>query len=328
MSISIKNIRSATPTEWDYIWQQCDYSTYFHSGEWAEIWNIYTKGKMRPDPKLVIFTDGKKALLPLSYQRSLKGLAKNYISSPAGTFGGWISADDISVGHAVLMSKFLTKKLGNLVWRINPYDELVFKSGVQASEDDETHALNLESGFDAISEEWARRPLRLASKVRKARRAGVSVKLASTLEEWRLYYHVYEDSLRRWGNKATSRYDWGIFHDMFERHSRNIKLWLAIYEDEVVVAGVITFYAKKHVVSWHGATLEEYFNLRPVNLLMHEVIKNACKQRYTWFDFNPSGGHEGTKAFKKSFGAKGKRSPVVHVETKSKRIIKKISSLI
>jgi len=65
-----------------------------------------------------------------------------------------------------------------------------------------------------------------------------------------------------------------------------------------------------------------------VNLLMYEVIKNACKQRYTWFDFNPSGGHEGVKAFKKSFGAKGMRSPVVHIETRSKRIIKKIGSLI
>ncbi|GAI58824.1 unnamed protein product, partial [marine sediment metagenome] len=100
--------------------------------------------------------DGKSALLPLSYQRSLKGLVKNYISSPAGTFGGWISVDDISVRHAVLMSKFLTKKLGNLVWRINPYDEFVFKSGVQTTEDDETHALNLENGFGAIYKEWTK----------------------------------------------------------------------------------------------------------------------------------------------------------------------------
>ena len=136
MSASIKNIRSATPAEWDNIWQECDYSTYFHSKEWAEIWNIYTKGKMHPDPKLVIFTDGKKALLPLSYQRRVKGLVKNYVSSPAGTFGGWISTDGLTIEHGRLLANYLTEKLGNLVWRFNPYDELVFKLGLEITEDD------------------------------------------------------------------------------------------------------------------------------------------------------------------------------------------------
>ena len=194
MSIYIKDIRSATNAEWDYIWQECNYSTYFHSREWAELWNVYTKGNICPDAKLLIFSDGKKALLPLSYQNSLKGLVRNYISSPAGTFGGWLSADDISLEHAVLINKFLTKKLGNLFWRINPYDDLVFNSGIQSSEDDETHALNLEVGFDAIYEKWSKGSWKKGSsaasrtsyKVRKAVRDGVTVRIASTLEDWKI----------------------------------------------------------------------------------------------------------------------------------------------
>ncbi len=42
------------------------YSTYFHSSEWAEIWSKYTKRKMGLAPFLVLFSDGKKALLPFS----------------------------------------------------------------------------------------------------------------------------------------------------------------------------------------------------------------------------------------------------------------------
>src|SRR4030095_5310926 len=117
--ISIVDIRSASPVEWDEIWNLCEYATYYHSRKWAEIWNIYTLGAMRPDPKLVTFEDGKKALLPISCETRNKGLVKNYISSPAGTYGGWISSDRLTLDHAVRLSNFLTNTLGNLYWRIN-----------------------------------------------------------------------------------------------------------------------------------------------------------------------------------------------------------------
>jgi len=321
MSISIKNIRSATASEWDDIWSECDYATYFHSREWAEIWNSYTEGKMHPDPKLVIFTDGKKAILALSYQKNLKGLMKNYISSPAGTFGGWISTDDLTVEHGKLLTNYLVGKLENLVWRINPYDKLVPRNGIKSTKDDETYALNLSDGFDAVYKKWTKGH---SSAARKARKEGVLIRQASSLEDWQAYFHAYKDSLKRWGDKATSRYGWELFEQMFRRNSAHIKLWLALYHD-TVIAGSLLFYAKKHTVYWHGAALSQYFNLRPVNLLMYEIIKHACEQAYSWFDFNPSGGHEGVKSFKKSFGAQPLPSPVVVLESRLLHVCRIIS---
>ena len=67
--ISIKSVRSATINEWDIIWRDCNYSTFFHSVEWAEIWSKYMRGKMTLAPSLVLFSDGKKALLPFSCLR-------------------------------------------------------------------------------------------------------------------------------------------------------------------------------------------------------------------------------------------------------------------
>ncbi|MCL0030407.1 hypothetical protein M1M93_01760 [Thermodesulfovibrionales bacterium] len=52
MTLAIKAIRMATAGEWDYIWKNCDYATYFHSREWAGIWQKYTQEKMQPDAKI------------------------------------------------------------------------------------------------------------------------------------------------------------------------------------------------------------------------------------------------------------------------------------
>ena len=299
MKISIKSVRTAEAAEWDSIWLRCDYATYFHSREWAEIWNIYSEGNISPEPYLIVFSDGRKAVLPLSSSRSYKGLIRNYLSSPGGTFGGWISEDNLLEEHAVLLSEYLYNKGGTLFWRFNPYDELVGKITIPTTTQDETNAINLLGGFDAAYNSWTKGH---KSATTKARREGVSVRLASSLEDWQNYYEVYEDSLKRWGDKASSRYEWKFFEEICRRNSPNVKLWLAIFQERVV-AGALCFYAKRHVVYWHGAALEEHFHLRPVNLLMYEAILDACNHDYSWFDFNPSGGHEGVKAFKKSFGA-------------------------
>ncbi len=308
MNIAIKRILSATNAEWDHIWQGCDYSTYFHSREWAEIWENYTNGQMRPDPKLVIFTDEKKALLPLSYYRELKGLIKNYISSPAGTSGGWISTDTLNPKHAQLLVGYLTH-LSSITWRLNPYEPLVHKCKLPDFQEDETHALNLESGFDAVYRLWTKVHESAARKARKARKAGVIIQKATVQNQWREYYAMYEDSLQRWGETVSSRYSWKLLEIIADQQSKNIELWLAKYEGRSI-AGALCFYAKNHVVYWHGAAYSEYFELRPVNLLMYEVIKHACEHGYSWFDFNPSGGHQGVMKFKQSFGAEGLDCPV------------------
>jgi hypothetical protein len=323
MSLSLLCVRAAGGDEWDLIWRECNYATYFHSREWAEIWSAY-RHEVRPEPMLLIFSDGKKALLPLSSWKSGRGLIRNRISSPAETFGGWIAADELDMSHAQLLAGYLTRRCGNLMWRLNPYDELALKANIRPASYDETHALNLTEGFDAIHRRWTKGH---RSAAQKARREGVTVRLASTLDDWRVYYEVYEDSMRRWGKAATSSYDWELFEEMFRRKSLYIRLWLAVYRD-VIVAGALCLYAKNHVSYWHGATLEAYFGLRPVHLLLYECIKATCEQGYKWFDFNPSGGHEGVKAFKRSFGTEVRECPFVSIQSAKSKLIKQIGRLV
>lgn len=298
MSIFIEAVRSATPAEWDYIWQQCNYSTYFHSREWAEIWEEYANYQQIADPRLIIFGDNKKALLPFSYIKTCKGLSKNYVSSPAGTFGGWISADPLEQDHLKILWRYI-KRL-NIIMRQNPYDELLGKLDFSWTKRDFTQALDLRLGFDSIYRKWTKGH---ASAVRKANKHSVIIRDSTSLEEWKEYYRAYEASLLRWGDKASSKYAWTLFDIMYKKKSPHIKLWLATWRD-IITSGAICFYTNKHAVYWHGAAYEEYFELRPINLLQYVIIKDACEKGYWYYDFNPSGGHEGVFKFKKSFGCK------------------------
>lgn len=310
MSVFINEIQAATDHEWDELWQNCETSTYFHSREWAEIWSAYTKGRVEPAPKLVIFSDGVKVLLPLSSERIAKGMSRRFWSSPAGTFGGWLYSDSLDMDHTKLLFDFFTEGIGNLVWRLNPYDDLLATLPIRRKLDDETQVLDLTGSYDSKFSNWTKGHKSAARKAQKAQKAGVTVVRAFSIEDYESYYGLYEESLRRWGSKASSRYSWDLFREIYQAKSKDIILWLAVYEGSVT-AGALCFYAKNHVVYWHGAASEKDFNLRPVNLLLSEVIKNACEAGYSWFDFNPSGGHEGVRAFKRSFGAQSKPSPVV-----------------
>lgn len=298
MAVRIKNIRKARNEEWDSIWKDCPYATYFHSREWAEVWSAYTNTRSIPEPWLVMFEDGAQALFTLSFERSGPGLLGGYISSPAGNFGGWISRDDLSLAHSQMLADVLIKKFRVVFWRINPYDKNSSDLDIKGLCPDVTHTIDLSGGFENICNNWSHAHL---SSVRKAQRAGVESRLAQTLDDWREYYLVYQDSLRRWGDNATSNYGSGLFKIFFDCKSSSIKLWLAIYEGKVI-SGSICFYAREHVDFWHGATLEQYFSLRPVNLLVYEIVKDACNSGYRWFDLNPSGGHQGVVTFKQRLG--------------------------
>jgi hypothetical protein len=64
-----------------------------------------------------------------------------------------------------------------------------------------------------------------------------------------------------------------------------------------------------------------------VNLLLHDVIRDACERGFRWFDFNPSGGHEGVAAFKRSFGAECRPAPVVTIEGARHRLVRRLGTL-
>jgi hypothetical protein len=305
MTVSIERKRPADPGTWDSMWSACPYATFFHSRPWAELWSEYTRGRLEPAPIEVTFSDGARAVIPISRE---KGIVRTQtVSSPAGTYGGWLSSDDLGEVHRRQLADLLVNQVGDIVWRVNPFDDPVPIPASGERTDDDTQVLPLDDGFAVITKRWTKGHL---SAAKKARREGVTVALAATDDDWADFAVVYADSVRRWGDRASSAYEPRLIQLLRRRAGEHVRLWLARYDGRPA-AGALCVYSRRHVSYWLGGAVEELFSLRPVHLLMYEAIQDACRGGYVWFDFNPSGGHEGVVAFKKGFGTDRLATPVV-----------------
>lgn len=327
MKLAIERIRDASRSEWQECWLGCESATYFQSPEWAELWSAYRAGGVRPSAKLIEFSDGARAVMPLSFETKHGGLLNRFVSSPEGTYGGWLASSPLTLEHAMLLVDWLTRRQhSSLVWRLNPYDRLVFEAGISLGvrcKSDETHAIRLSKSPDEILKSF-KPPYR--SQIRKAAASGrFEIAPATSLEDWRAYFGVYQDSLRRWGDTAEDGYEWRLFEAMYRLGSPNIVLWLARYDGQVV-SGDICVYSKAHAAYWHGSTLADHLRTGAAKLLKFEVIKAAHAAGHAWYDFNPSAGLEGVKFFKEGFNAEVLPAPIVYVDTTFKRVVRAVAA--
>ena len=309
--------------EWQEIADKCEYATFFHTPTWSKVFTE-TYPEMEIATKKFVFDDGARVILPLIKTKAIRGLFSSYISNVAGVYGGWISEEKLSEQKIKEMMKWINKHLKNLIWRINPFDISLEKTlkgfEITNMKKDFTQYLDLRDGFENI---WKKYSKGHRYNINKAEKMGVYAEVAKTIEDFKEYYNIYQDSLKRWGNSATSRYNFNLFENIYNQKSKNTKLWLALVDDKII-SGALVFYCNKHVVWWHGATLSDFFNYYPSNFLQNVIIEDACKKGYWYYDFNPSGGHKGVVKFKKGFGTKRMKSIIIYKSSFAYKIISRV----
>jgi hypothetical protein len=303
---AITEVCAATAVEWDEMWAACPYATYSQSRAWSEDWATYTGGSLQPRPMLARFDDGHRVLLPLTRQRRRSRLTMRHLLSPAGTYGGWLTGEPLTPLHAEVLTEWLLAKRAPLWWRVNPFDPLAAVPMARATEPDETHIVRLERGLEA---QMSHRGHREA--VRKAQRAGLTVRKGAGAGDWETYYSIYLTTLERWGPNASSNYGAALFELLRRRGAPGIDLWLVELEDGTAVSGSINLCGPRHLAGWHMASLSDYFRLKPTNLLINEMIQDAVDRSFSWFDMHPSGGHEGVTRFKENCGGEPLKCPVI-----------------
>jgi lipid II:glycine glycyltransferase (peptidoglycan interpeptide bridge formation enzyme) len=302
----------------------------------------------------VSFDDGAFAVIPFAKIKRIGGLLIDHFSSPGGTYGGWVSTSSLSEDHIrILMNILISKK--NLTFRINPLDKVLISMLIPLSQtsspqtspsssmpsslleylnfsarikEDFTHILDLTKPETEIFQGFSRGH---KSSINRAARDGVTVRPAETPDEWDKYYDLYMDSVDRWrsggsGLRPRTIYPQSLFQRIYENRTGNETLWLALKDGEPV-AGALFFYWGKHAVYWHGAASARHFGLRPNNLLHREIIKDAARNGYAHFDFNPSGGYAGVETFKDRFGATRAPSPVLTARTAFRAALEPLRSL-
>lgn len=299
LELKIAKIEEATPSQWDDIVNHCAYATYFHSREWAELWEQYSDGKQKPVARFITFNDGTEVLYPMSASKVTKGLLLQHISTPTWTYGGWLSLHTLSALHHQLLANY-TAKL-DIILRQNPFDTTLPKANLHWSQDDFTQVLDISVGLPALHKHWASDGNAIVRNANKARKAGITISEASSIDDWRTYYAMYQSSQQRWKEVLGIRFDWKLFELMYSLQSPNLRLWLAKYDGKPV-SGAICTYQNKHVARWHAAAFQEYFQLRPVNLQDYELIVKSCQDGYSWFDFLTSAELEGVITYKARYG--------------------------
>jgi len=304
MPLSIIKEQYTDTALWDAAARACPYATFFHSSHWAAVFCEYTGNAMEPSGRLITFSDRKTAVLTLCRQKKA-GILTSFVSSPAGTYGGWVSADELGEEHTRLLAKRLAA-FGNIEWRENPFDPVLRTVEIPASVDDFTQTADLRNGFEAAYARWSRCHVR--SK-KKAHGFGVTVRQASDINDWKRHYECYRWLRRRWV-KATSDYRWRLFKLLYDAQSPHIILWLAERGDKLL-SSVVCFYWNKHAVAWHGAASPEDFAIRANHLMYYEIMKDAAQNGYHWFDMNPSGGNQGVVEFKAHMGMSKIRSRII-----------------
>ncbi|MBN1844156.1 MAG: GNAT family N-acetyltransferase, partial [Sedimentisphaerales bacterium] len=255
--------------------------------------------------------DGTRALFPVLKSRQLGGLACGYQSGPAGCYGGWLCRNGLSAERVGQMTAWIRARFDNLVWRINPFaGECASGGAATGLRPDSTEVICLEEYADPDACLCRYRPS-VRNKIHKAQRAGLRVRPADRLADWRAYYRLYEQALVRWGPRAGSRYGWELFRLLYEQCGRaEIRLWVVTDRDDRIAGGNLNFYFGRHCVEWHAAFDEAYFSRGVRNFLVHHLIQDAQRRGCRWYDFNPSGPHDGTRRFKQAFGTRSLPAPV------------------
>jgi CelD/BcsL family acetyltransferase involved in cellulose biosynthesis len=301
--VAVRDVRAASAAQWDAVVDASPLATFFHTREWAELWQRYSGGALRPVARLATLGDGAVALLPavekalgdLRFVGRLSPALRTVMSSYGATYGGWVGPGLTAAHHRALwehtagLSVDLTS---------NPFDDAVADAGLPWTRREFTQVVPLPADPDELRRTWSRGHV---SAVNKAVRAGLAVTEATAARQWRDYARIYRLSVERWGSADVVHGD-ELFDDLARSSSGKVRLWL-VELDGAAIAGAICFYQGDTVVYWHGALDAAHQKLRPATLLHAQVMRHAAETGHRWYDFCPSGGKEGVIAFKERFGA-------------------------
>ena len=327
MNMRIQSTENVTEIRWTGICKACPYCTFFHSPAWYNTISSYLGIKYIPVSERIVFSDGSSALVVYLRRRGLFDLYSIRQSSPFGTYGGWISTDTLDSTKAALLGKYLTARR-SVEWRENPFDPVLGSCEIPGAQNDFTQVIDLTRSKDQLFEASSHAHHKA---LQRAQREGIITREASSAEEWKAYYGIYEDSIRRWRSHGPTLEPRIIYrYELFEKlraQQDTCRLWIAI-KDQTIIAGIVVFYWNAHAVAWHGAALSDYFQMRPNNILYWTAICDAQSRGYRRFDCNPSGGYEGVAQFKEHLGAQKKRSRLFRRQTPAAKLVLGIRSLL
>lgn len=298
-------IDSVDLASWERFLEGNPQASFYHTPHWHKI-VIQTFPHFTPATKKFVFDNGTSALVPLL--KTEKGLLfKKKLrlkSGVLGVEGGIVANRPLSPDQENRIYTHLTDTRASVTIITNPYAGYTLPDYFKI-ENDFTLVVPLPDADQPPTVNFSRGA---KSNLKQALKKGLTVRKAKTARDIDAYYAIYQDTLKRWGDRVLFVYPEKIFHEIFKLPEELMKIWLVEHNGKII-AGAIIFYFNDIASYWHASSLQDYFTCYPNNLLQTEIIKDAA-QKHKLYDMGRSGSQKGVEQFKKSLGAE--TFPLLH----------------
>ncbi len=270
-------------------------ATPFHTSAWSHV--LEACYGYRPLLVAVADADGRlQAGLPLmAVQSRLTG--RRIVALPFSDYCVPLASDDAGLrelldGLQVWWAEHQRPTI-EIRWPLRPL------ASVYPGEKMVRHVTPLDADAGQMLRRFKKSVVRL---IHQAESAGLTIQQSDTWEAVQTYYRLHVETRRRLGAPTQP---FRFFRLLWEHMLRPGQGFVLLaYQGETPIAGAVFLHANKLLVYKYGASLAEYWRLRPNNLLFWRAIQWGCENGYQTFDWGRTDyDDEGLRQFKQGWGS-------------------------
>ena len=285
--IKIEHFSSAEKT-WDEYVLRHPQATFFHLMGWQRVLEQTFPYRAF---SCVALRDGRiSGVLPLSLVRNLP-FGQSLVSMPWGVYGG-ICADDDETRSALLnYAKTLAQRLGVRYLELRnqapccdlPATDLYVTFRQEIASDPETNMAAI--------------PRKQRRMIRQGDKHGLTAQMGGE-EFLKGFYHLYAHSVR---NLGTPVFPVRFMANLLREFGPACRI-LAVFHEEQMVAGVMTFFFRDQVMPYYGGALRHALRYAVNDFMYWHLLCYGAEQGYRVFDFGRSKKGTGSYDFKRHWG--------------------------
>jgi hypothetical protein len=273
-------------------------ATFFHTSAWSTFLETTFEDHER---RIMAGRRGGALVAALPFVTHARMGLRLLESMPFGTYGGPVIGPDAPADAAArLVRAFADLATGANVALAQIVDVSargLDAGGVFERTTGTMQVVDLSDGFDAVLGRF--RPS-ARNKLKKAEKAGVTVRRAAGRDDFLSYHRLLVASAERWG--AEPPHDAVFFERLAEVRHDGVRMWLAEHEG-TVVGGDLNFALNRMIMNWGNVSSDTGRRLATNNLLHAHGMRTGVEEGFELYNMGASEGLPGVRAFKASLGA-------------------------